>query len=100
MALAGVLPEGHVDFGPGPSLRDQAAAVPVLRKMGIGDDAIRQILEDKPVSRREYQLAEQWRNDHLTNAEWTKKWLAGDAAAGREMTLCSIVLASEIDERK
>jgi hypothetical protein len=100
MAIAGVLPEAHVDFGPGVSLRDQAAAVPVLRKMGIGDDAIRQLLEDKPVSRREYQLAEQWRDEHLTNAEWTKKWLAGDAAAAREMTLCSIVLSSEIDERK
>jgi hypothetical protein len=100
MAIAGLLPEAHVDFGPGAPLRDQAAAVPFLRHLGIGDEAIKQLLSDQPVSRREYQLAEQWRNSHMKNAEWTKRWLAGDHDAAREMTLCSIVLASEIDERK
>jgi hypothetical protein len=100
MAMEGVLPEARVDFGPGASLRDQAAAVPVLREIGVGDDAIRQLLSDKPISRQEHQLAEQWRNMHFTDADWTKKYLAGDGEAVRQMTLCNIVLASEIDERK
>jgi hypothetical protein len=100
MSLAGVLPEAHVDFGPGASLRDQVATVPVLRQMGIGDDAIRQLLEDMPVSQGEHQLAEQWRHQHMKDADWTKRWLAGEYVAAREMTLCNIILASEIDERK
>lgn len=99
LALAGVVPENLVDFGPGASIRDQAAAVPDFRKIGIGDKAIRQLLTDQPISQREHDLAEQWRHQHLKDAEWTKRWLAGDVAAAREMTLCSIVLSSSIDEK-
>jgi hypothetical protein len=95
-AIAGVLPEFHVDSGTGAPLRDQLAAVPQLREAGIDDEAIRQVLTDQPVTKAEHDLAKQQHADRMSDPEFTKRWFGGGRAETREMTLLSIILSSEI----
>jgi|SRR6185437_128602 len=72
------------------------SAVDGLREIGLGDDVIRQVLEDYEVSPEERRAVENLRRDRMADAEWTKKLLAGDHKAKRELTLMSIVLSSKV----
>lgn len=98
LVMAGVVPAGAINYGDHASLRDQADAVPMLRAAGISDGAIRQLLEDRPVSRAEYDAVKQFQTARHRDPDWQKRLLAGDHAAGREQLLMSIVLSSEIAE--
>ena len=98
LALAGVMPENHVNANPGASLQDMIAAIPSMREAGISEDAIRQVLEDRPVTRAEYAMTEQLQRERMNDPEWRNRLLAGDHQAKREFTLMSIVLASQIEE--
>lgn len=96
LALAGVVPENLVDFGPGASVRDQAKAVPNFREMGIRDEVIREVLEDRTVSQHDHDMAENWRNLRLKDSNFVKQYLSGDGEAVRLMTLANIVLTAAI----
>jgi hypothetical protein len=74
------------------------SAVDGLREAGISGDAIRQAVNGVKVSRIEYEAGKQLHAQRVSDAEWRKRLLAGDASARREMTLMSIVLSSEIAE--
>jgi hypothetical protein len=93
LAMSGTVPDGHVDSGRIP-LRDQAAAVVSLRDIGISEDAIRQVLSDQNVDPREIVLAERWKKQHMGDAAWVSKLMAGDIDARRELTLANIITSS------
>jgi hypothetical protein len=96
LALAGIMPKNHIDYGPGASLRNQIETVPLLRQMGVNDESIRQLLEGSPVTKAEHALAVQWRDQHMGDAEWRGKLLSGDYDARRELTLASIIMAAGV----
>ena len=97
LAMANLLPLGRVDSGPGAPLREQAAAVPKLREMGINDDTIRQLLSDAPISAKEQQMVKHLHAQRFSDKEWVGKLMANNWDARREFTLMSIVLASTVD---
>ena len=97
LALIGHHPDGHIDSGHGATLRDMIAAVPELREAGVPDDVIKQVLEDRPVSRTERAMTEQLLRERMGNAEWRQKLMSGDFAVKRENLLMSVILASRVD---
>lgn len=80
------------------SVRELSEAVPFLREAGLADDVIRQVFTDQEVTKQEYDLAVQWKAQRSRDQEWTKKFLAGDGEANREMMLANIILASTIKD--
>jgi hypothetical protein len=97
LALIGHHPDGHIDSGNGATLRDMISAVPELREAGVPDDVIKQVLEDRPVSRTERAMTEQLLRERMGNAEWRQKLMSGDFAVKRENLLMSVILASRVD---
>jgi len=93
-ALAGIVPPGGIHTGPGADLAQMADAVPFFRELGIGDGIISELLSDKPSSPLEARLAREWRDRHLKDEAWVKRWNSGDPVARREMVLCSMVIAA------
>jgi hypothetical protein len=71
----------------------QMVAAAHLREIGVPDNSIRQLLEGKPVSKAEYAAVAKLKADRMGDAEFVKKWLAGDRQAHIEMTQIGIVLA-------
>ena len=97
-AMAGVVP-GLNDAGgmlPGGDDLVMAGVVEHLRERGISDGAIRELLNDDKVAQWEHDAAKRWKDEHMSDREWTKKWRAGDALAAKEMILADIILNSEI----
>jgi hypothetical protein len=43
LAMANIVPDGHIDSGPGASLRDQISAVESMRATGFDDATIAQV---------------------------------------------------------
>jgi hypothetical protein len=98
-AMAGVVPEGHIDATEGGALlRDQVAAVPDLRDAGHTDEEIRFLLGDGKVSGREYDAARRLQSQRMANVDWRTKLLAGDHDTVLEFNRLSMILASEVDE--
>jgi len=97
LALLGHHPDGHIDSGNGATLRDMISAVPELREAGVPDDVIKQVLEDRPVSRTERAMTEQLLRERMGNAEWRQKLMSGDYAVKRENLLVSVILASRVE---
>jgi hypothetical protein len=99
--LSGVVPATtQIDLSNGnaASYSDMAKAVPELRSIGLGDDVIRQVLTDQPVSRAEHAQVKNWHDRALKDRAFTERYLSGDPEAMRLMTLASVVLSSEIAE--
>jgi hypothetical protein len=91
-------PDNWVDSGPGARLADQIKAVEPMRDAGHTDAEIRWVLEDKPVSAREYDAARRLQVNRMNNVEWKQKLLAGDADTVLEFNRLSMILASSVDE--
>jgi hypothetical protein len=96
-AMAGILPDvpdsGH---------RLMASTAEMLREIGIRDEVIEQTLRGHEVSAAEYKLVEAWKARQMKDPVFVKSYLSGEAVAREKMTLCNIVLSSEIkkDEAK
>jgi hypothetical protein len=75
----------------GVSPHDAMGAAAWLRDAGVEPAAIKQLLEGHPVSKQELQAVEQHRARLLGDPEWTKRMLAGDAAARRDLLLFSLL---------
>ena len=72
----------------------------MLREAGIERDVIQQVLTGGPVSAEERATAESVKSKLMGNADWSKKWLAGDAEAKQQMMLLNIVLASDVKQEE
>jgi hypothetical protein len=67
-----------------------------LAGMGISPGAIKETLEAREVSQQEFDAATNWLKLHQRDAEWSKRVLAGDADASRDLLLANIILSSQI----
>jgi hypothetical protein len=84
LAMAGLLPVNHVDVAAAMPLQDQIKAADDLRQSGFLDDEIRDVLDNKPISKLEYLLTqERWR-ERMGNAEWRAKLADKDFVTTRE----------------
>jgi hypothetical protein len=92
-AMTGMLPERATS-----ELRLMESTASFLRDIGVRDEVVKQTLSADKVSRAEYETVKNWRADALKNDEWTKKLLAGDREAQRQLVLANIVLTAEISE--
>jgi hypothetical protein len=78
-------------------IRQQIEQVEEFRKLGISDASIRQAFEGAPVSAAEYAAAKLRHDELLSNKEWVARWMSGDVAAKREMTLAQIAISSRAE---
>ena len=84
LAIAGVLPPDHIDAESAMPLRDQIAAVDDLRQSGFLDDEIRDVLDNKPISKLEHLLTqERWR-ERMGDKEWRARLADRDYTTVRE----------------
>jgi hypothetical protein len=84
LAIAGILPPNHVDAESAMPLRDQIAAVDDLRQSGFLDDEIRDVMDNKPISKLEHLLTqERWR-ERMGDKEWRTRLADRDYATVRE----------------
>jgi len=81
------------------STHNQMISAAALREIGVGDLAIRQVFEGKPVSRTEHDAVKALRADRLSDKEWRAKFLAGDRAAVRDMAHMNIVIVGGFEEK-
>jgi hypothetical protein len=87
---------GNIGDMPDSSTKLMANTAEMLREIGIRDDVIEQTLQSPPVTSAEYKLAEAWKARQLKDPVFVKAYLSGDPEAREKMTLCDIVLSSEI----
>jgi hypothetical protein len=80
------------------STYNQMISAADLREIGVGDLAIRQVFEKRPVSRAEHDAVKALKADRLSDKEWRAKFLAGDRAAVRDMALMNIVIVGGHNE--
>jgi hypothetical protein len=72
----------------------------MLREAGIADDVIRQALSGSPVTQQERDAAEKLKAKLMRNADFSKKYLAGDAEAKEQMTLLQIITSSDVKQEQ
>lgn len=82
------------------STHNQMLTAGDLRDVGLSDGAIRQVFENKPVSRAEYDAVKRLHGDRLKDADWTKKLLGGDKVAHRDLLLMQVVLNAGPEKEK
>jgi hypothetical protein len=64
-----------------------------LRSIGIRDSIIEDVIAGThKVTKEEWDLTVQWKQDHMEDLEWVKSLLSGNAKARRELTLATIIL--------
>jgi hypothetical protein len=78
--------------------RDIGTAINDLREAGLRDETIREIFDGVKMPAEIRRRCEQLKAKKLGDAEWTKRLLAGDHEAKRELTLISAVLSAEVAE--
>jgi hypothetical protein len=91
VAMSGVLPPAANG-----EMREMAGLTEFLRDTGITDDVIRQTLSGHEVTQAEFDATKRWHDQHMRDKEFTKKWLAGDPEAAKQMTLAHIILGSSV----
>jgi len=77
--------------------RDLAGAIADLREAGLRDQTIKEIFEGTKMPAEIRRRCEQLKAKKMGDAEWTRKLLAGDHEAKRELTLISAVLSADIE---
>jgi hypothetical protein len=94
-AVDGTLPPptGLFDWQPHHVLTQ---TVGMLRDAGINDATIAETLNERPVSKAEFEATKILKNQKFGDAEWVKRYLAGGYTEKREAWLMSIILSSEI----
>jgi hypothetical protein len=78
--------------------RNAATFVKGVREDGldIRDQVLQEAITGAPVSQQEHDLAKQWMARHMADQEWSRKLLANDPDARRELFLASVILKSDI----
>jgi len=77
---------------------DLRIAAKTLREAGLNDDAIRQAVEGRPVTKAERNLVQQFKRARESDASWRKALFDGDLEARREHALMAIVLAAPVED--
>jgi hypothetical protein len=101
MAIAGLVPheETTIDesgHGAKASGRMMAAGVVGMRNMGLSDETIRDVLNDRPVARTLHRDATVWFARHLADTEWVKRFNAHDVRAVEEFAAATAITNARI----
>jgi hypothetical protein len=90
-AMTGAIPDV-----PDSGLKTMAGTAEMLRAIGIEPGPIRQLLEGYEISQAEHDAVTALKGQLMRSAEFTRNYLAGEPEAVKKMTLCDIVLSSNI----
>jgi hypothetical protein len=90
-AMSGNLPEI-----PTSEQRLMANMADVFRDVGISENVIEQALSNREITQAEHDAAKNWKEQKLSDGDWVKKWLSGDALCRKEMMLADIIIVSTI----
>lgn len=98
-AIAGIVPASEN------GLRDSDAVMranvaTTLRELGIRDAVIRDHMTDRKYTAEEVAAVTQLKAERMSDREWTKKYLAGDAKAVKDMTLIHIILDAGVEGKE
>jgi hypothetical protein len=93
-AMAGVVPSLASGVIPDSGLLLMANVAADLRERGVSDGAIRELLSGQKAPPEAIAAVRAWKAEHMGDAEWTAKYLKGDALAVKQMTLAQIVLTN------
>lgn len=93
-AMTGAMPDL-----PSSEHRLMSQTADVLRDHGIREEVIRETLEARPASDQDRAIALAWKNQHMRDEGWVKRYMTGDSDARREMTLANIILSSPQPEK-
>lgn len=74
--------------------RGRADAVAGLREIGLDDATVAQALDGAPVTAAERAMAQRYKDMRLGDADFTRRYLAGEWSARREMSLLAAILSS------
>ena len=67
----------------------------VKESIDVRPEVLRQAVYDETVRKDEYAAAQQWMKRHMADEAWSKRLLAGDEIARRELFLASTLLSKE-----
>ena len=87
------------DIGPALSTDKMSQLVAQFRESGFSDATIRQAFGQVSVTPEEHRTVSALKDQKMANADFQKRYLAGDLEARREMDLMNIVLNSPIKEK-
>jgi hypothetical protein len=93
--MSGFLPDV-----PTSEMRLMSEAASWLRDIGIREEVVRETLSNQSTTQEIHDAAVNWKKQHMSDAEFVKKYLNGDLEARRLMTLCAIVLTQPITKGK
>ncbi|RXG86496.1 hypothetical protein [Bradyrhizobium zhanjiangense] len=82
-----------------PQMRDATQTIEALRGMGIHEESVaRSVLDGSAVSADERHQASIAKDRLMKDVDWTKKYLAGDGEARRQMGLLNVILTRSVKE--
>lgn len=90
------LPDIDTHTGDTLTLHNQVRAANTLREQGIPAEAIKQVFKGEPVSQAEFDAAAAAKKDLMGDSDFVAKWLKGDRAAVRQMTLLNIIAVAGV----
>ena len=101
-ALAGVrlmphetqaLPSGDIA-----GINDMADGANLLREAGLPEQAIKEILTDRPFTSAQHAEAKLDLARRMADPEWRRLLMSGDLLARQQLTVCSAILASGVED--
>jgi hypothetical protein len=94
-ALAGIVPPGGINTNPGADLAQMADAVPFFRELGIRDEVIRELLEDRPSYPIHLRQARERKEQRMKDKAWVERWFNGGREERREMMLLNFIICTD-----
>jgi hypothetical protein len=76
-------------------------AVAGLRDLGWNDDAISAVIKgNETVPAEVHEYAKQWKRDAMSDEQWVRAYLGGDAVARRQMASANAIINTTVKENK
>jgi hypothetical protein len=84
--------------GPPPQETHDPIEIEHARSLGIKDEIIAQLENRMPIPQSEFDAVKRWREGHLKDPVWLRRWLDGGYEERQQMTIANIVLLCPIKE--
>jgi hypothetical protein len=68
------------------------------RSMGVSDAVVEQIKKGEPVSQYEHDMVQRWKDSHMRDAAFLRKFFDGDYEARQKMFLANVTLSLPIKQ--
>ncbi|EGP07537.1 hypothetical protein CSIRO_2776 [Bradyrhizobiaceae bacterium SG-6C] len=87
---------GDIGDLPSGEERRMADTAEMLRGLGFQPASIRDVIGGAPMAKSDHELAAGWKERAMRSPDFTKRFLAGEPDAVREMMTANAVLSSEV----